>query len=46
MLNVQALISALPIMGKGLGGVFFVIAVVYLAIMVMRKISAKKEHKV
>lgn len=42
MLNIQSFLNALPLMGKGILGVFAVIAVVYVAIIVMRRFTQKK----
>lgn len=38
-MNLSALIEVLPIMAKGLGGVFFVIALIWVFIAVMSRFS-------
>jgi hypothetical protein len=42
-MNVQAFLAAPPIMGKGMAGVFAGIAVLYLAIVLLRKPPHKKK---
>lgn len=37
-MNLQALINVLPLMGKGLGGVFLVIILVWISISVLTKL--------
>lgn len=36
-MNVQALVDVLPLAGKGIGGVFFVILLVWLSIVALTK---------
>lgn len=40
-INVDAFLKTLPIMGKGMLGIFIVIAVLILLIMLLNKVTAK-----
>lgn len=42
-MNVQALLDAVPLMLKGMGGVFFVIALIYIVIALLLRLPQKKE---
>ncbi|MDL2217150.1 hypothetical protein LJC27_00650 [Christensenellaceae bacterium OttesenSCG-928-M15] len=42
-MHVQAFIDALPLMGKGMLGVFAVIAILYAAIVLLRQFGSKKQ---
>lgn len=43
--NVQFLIDALPIMGKGMLGIFIVTAIIILCVTVLNRITAPKKKK-
>lgn len=43
MLNVQAFLDALPMMAKGMGGIFAVIVLIYITIVLLRRIPGRKE---
>ena len=42
-INVNDMLSALPIMGKGMLGIFIVTAVIVLIICLLNKITSKKD---
>ena len=42
-MNFNALLGALPIIAKGMGGIFIVILVIYLVIVLLRKLLPVKK---
>ena len=45
MFNVQALVNILPILGKGMAGVFIVIALIWLYISLLTKLSNGRQEQ-
>ncbi len=45
MFNFQALLETLPIMGKGMAGIFVVSAIIILVTVLLNKITAPRKSK-
>ncbi len=45
MLNFQAFLDTLPIMGLGMAGIFIVILAIMLAVKIMSALTAPKDNK-
>lgn len=44
-INVEAFLNVLPVIGKGLAGVFIVTAVIILSMIILNKISGKSNKE-
>ncbi len=44
-INFEYFLNSLPVMGKGLLGIFFVMAVIYLVISVLNRVTVKNTKK-
>lgn len=44
-INVEAFLNVLPVIGKGLAGVFIVTAVIILSMIILNKISGKNNKE-
>lgn len=44
-INVEAFLNVLPVIGKGLAGVFIVTAVIILSMIILNKISSKNNKE-
>lgn len=43
--NVDAFLNSLPIMGKGMVGIFIVACVIIISVLILEKLTSKKESE-